>query len=256
MHHINETSLKECFYQLSGDRAVGVDGITKADYATNLDANLEALIGRMKRMAYRPAPVRRVLIPKEGKANATRPLGISNFEDKLIQKMMQQILESIYEPLFLDFSYGFRPGRGCHDAIRALRHHLYRNEVQTVIDIDLAGYFDSIQHDHLIAFLRMKIRDERLIRYIIRMLKAGVLSEGELTVSDEGVPQGSICSPILANIFAHYVIDEWFEDVVKRHGAGKVELFRYADDRSSAVNTRAMLTVSYERWSNGWRSMV
>jgi group II intron reverse transcriptase/maturase len=230
MHHINETSLRECFYQLSGDRAVGADGITKADYATNLDENLKALIGRMKEMAYRPGPVRRVLIPKEGRPNATRPLGISNFEDKIVQKMIQRILESIYEPLFLDCSYGFRPGRGCHDAIRALSKHLYRNEVQTVIDVDLSSYFDSIDHKQLLAFLGMKIRDERFLRYITRMLKSGVLSEGELKVSDEGVPQGSICSPILANIYAHYVIDEWFEDVVKKHCAGKVELLRYADD--------------------------
>ena len=230
MHHFNESSLKECFHQLSADRAVGVDGITKADYAVNLDANLKDLIGRMKRMAYRPGPVRRVLIPKEGKPNATRPLGISSFEDKIVQKMMQRILESIYEPLFLDCSYGFRPGRGCHDAIRALHHHLYRNEVQTVIDIDLSGYFDSIDHSNLLAFLRMKIQDERFLRYVSRMFKAGVLWEGELAVSDEGVPQGSICSPILANVFAHYVIDEWFENVVKEHCAGKVELYRYADD--------------------------
>ena len=230
MHHFNEPSLKECFHQLSADRAVGADGITKADYAENLDANLKDLIGRMKRMAYRPGPVRRVLIPKEGKPNATRPLGISSFEDKIVQKMMQQILESIYEPLFLDCSYGFRPGRGCHDAIRGLRHHLYGNEVQIVIDMDLSGYFDSIDHNLLLAFLGMKIQDERFLRYVSRMFKAGVLWAGELVVSDEGVPQGSICSPILANVFAHYVIDEWFENVVKQHCAGKVELFRYADD--------------------------
>lgn len=230
LHHINESSLKECFYQLSANRAVGVDGIGKAEYAANLDANLKELVERMKRMAYRPGPVRRVLIPKEGKPKATRPLGISNFEDKIVQKMMQRILESIYEPVFLECSYGFRPGRGCHDAIRALYQHLYANEVQIVIDIDLAGYFDSIDHKHLLGFLRMKIRDKRFLRYVARMLKAGVLSEGELMVSDEGMPQGSICSPILANVFAHYVIDQWFEDVVKSHCTGKVELFRYADD--------------------------
>jgi RNA-directed DNA polymerase len=118
LHHINELSLKECFYQLSASRAVGVDSIGKADYTASLDANLKELVERMKRMAYRPGPVRRVLIPKEGKPNATRPLGISKFEDKIVQKMMQQILESIYEPIFLDCSYGFRPGRGSHDAIR------------------------------------------------------------------------------------------------------------------------------------------
>jgi RNA-directed DNA polymerase len=240
MHHFNEPSLEECFHQLSADRAVGVDGVMKADYGVNLDANLKYLIGLMKRMAYRPGPVRRVLIPKEGKPKATRPLGISNFEDKIVQKMMQRILESIYEPLFLDCSYGFRPGRGCHDAIRALHHHLYRNEVQTVIDIDLSGYFDSIDHNILLAFLREKIKDKCFMRYVSRMLKAGVLSEGELTVSDEGVPQGSICSPIMANVFAHYVIDEWFEDVVKQHCAGKVELFRYADDGAPRTLTERM----------------
>jgi len=230
MHHFNESSLEECFHQLSANKAVGVDGITKTDYEENLEKNLKALTERMKRMAYRPGAVRRVLIPKEGKPNATRPLGISNFEDKIVQKMMQRILESIYEPIFLNCSYGFRSGRGCHDAIRALHHYLYSHEVQTVIDIDISKYFDSIDHDKLLAILRKKISDKRFIRYIIRMLKAGVLSAGELTVSDEGVPQGSVCSPILANIFAHYVLDEWFEDVVKQHCLGQVELFRYADD--------------------------
>ena len=230
MHHFNESSLEECFHQLSANRAVGVDGITKADYEENLDNNLKSLTGRMKRMAYRPGAVRRVLIPKEGKPNATRPLGISNFEDKIVQKMMQRILESIYEPIFLNCSYGFRSGRGCHDAIRALHQYLYSHEVQTVIDIDISKYFDSINHDMLLAFLRKKINDKKFIRYIIWMFKAGVLSASELTVSDEGVPQGSVCSPILANIFANYVLDEWFEDVVKNHCSGQVELFRYADD--------------------------
>jgi len=230
IHHVNETSLKECFYQLSGDKAVGVDGVTKAEYEANLEENLADLVRRMKQMTYRPGPVRQVQIPKEGKSNAMRPLGISNFEDKLVQKMMQRILVSIYDPIFLDCSYGFRPGRGCHDAIRDLRQYLYKNQVQTVIDVDLAGYFDSIDHRHLLAFLGEKIKDRVFMRYMTRMLKSGVLTEGELRVSDEGVPQGSICSPILANVFAHYVIDEWFQEVVKSHCCGKVEMFRYADD--------------------------
>ena len=230
MHHINESSLKECFYQLSGNKAVGVDRVTKAEYEANLDENLEDLVSRMKRMSYWPGPVRQVLIPKEGKVNATRPLGISNFEDKLVQKMMQRILESIYDPIFLDSSYGFRPGMGCHDAIRDLQEYLYKNQVQTVIDVDLAGYFDSIDHKHLQTFLAQKIKDKVFLRYVTRMLKSGVLTDGELRVSDEGLPQGSICSPILANVFAHYVIDEWFQEVVKNHCCGKVEMFRYADD--------------------------
>ena len=232
MHHFNVSSLKGCVNQLQPDKAVGVDGITKADYEKNLDENLENLVARMKSMAYRPAPVRQVLIPKEGKANTTRPLGISNFEDKIVQKMMQRVLQSIYEPLFLDCSYGFRPGKGCHDAIRALHQHLYRNEVMTVIDVDvdLASYFDSIDHRLLLDMLSNKITDKRFIRYIVRMLKAGVLANGELTLSDEGVPQGSVSSPVLANVFAHDVIDIWFDQVVKRHCKGRVQLFRYADD--------------------------
>jgi group II intron reverse transcriptase/maturase len=196
MHHFNEESLKECFNQISGDKAVGADGITKADYAQNLLQNLKGLVAKMKRMAYRPAPVRQVLIPKEGKPSVKRPLGISNFEDKIVQKMMQRVLENIYEPLFLDCSYGFRPKRGCHDAIKALHQYLYRNEVQTVIDVDLASYFDSIDHNILKAILRHKIKDKRFIRYIARMFKAGVLAQGELTISDEGVPQGSIITPL------------------------------------------------------------
>ena len=143
MHHFNKEELLQCFYELDGKKAVGVDGMTKSQYVEQLDSNIEDLIVRMKRMGYRPGPVRQVLIPKEGKPGATRPLGISNFEDKIFQKMMQKVLESIYEPLFLDCSFGFRPKRGCHDAIKALRDYLNENEIETVIDIDLANFFGS-----------------------------------------------------------------------------------------------------------------
>ncbi len=230
MHHFNVGSLEACFHQLDGRKAVGIDGVSKAEYAQGLDENIQGLVERMQRMAYRPEPVREVRIPKEGQPQETRPLGISTLEDKIVQKMMHHILESIYEPLFFDCSYGFRRGRGCHDAIRALHQHLFRYEVQTVIDVDLAGYFDTIDHQLLESILRKKIRDKRLLRYIRRMFKAGVLAQGELSVSDEGVPQGSMCSPILANIFAHEVIDTWIEEMVKPHCAGRVALFRYADD--------------------------
>lgn len=230
MHLFNEESLKECFHKLDGKKAVGTDRIDKEDYGQNLDANIKNLIQRMKDMAYRPKPVREVLIPKDGKLGATRPLGISNLEDKIVQKKMQEVLESIYEPLFLDCSYGFRPGKSCHDAIKRLMNHLYENKIQTVIDIDLKSFFDTIDHKILEDILRQKIKDPRLMRYIIRMFKAGVLSEGELRISDEGVPQGSICSPILANIFAHHALDMWIEEMVKPNCKGRVELFRYADD--------------------------
>lgn len=230
MHHFNEASLEDCFHRLDGRKAVGIDGITKEQYAEQLDDNLKRLISQTRSMAYRPGPVREVRIPKEGKPGATRPLGISNFEDKIVQMMMQRVLESIYEPLFLDCSYGFRPNRSCHDALKALHQHLYRHEVSTVIDVDLKSYFDTIDHDLLERMLRNKIKDQRFMRYIKRMFRAGVLSQGELSISDEGVPQGSICSPVLSNIFAHYVIDEWFDGVVKQHCKGKVAMFRYCDD--------------------------
>jgi RNA-directed DNA polymerase len=230
MHLFNEESLWECFKQLDKNRAVGTDKVSKDDYGLKLLENLRELISRMKRMGYRPQAVRQVLIPKMGKPGATRPLGISNFEDKLVQKMTQRVLECIYEPLFLECSYGFRPGRGCHDAVKALRQHLYSRPVRAVIDVDISNYFGSIDHRELEAILRTKIKDKKFMRYIIRMFKAGVLAHGELTVSEEGVMQGSCCSPILANIYAHYVIDEWFEGTVKAYCKGEVKLIRYCDD--------------------------
>lgn len=154
----------------------------------------------------------------------------SRFEDKLVQGMMHRVLESLYEPLFLDCSYGFRPGRSCHEAIKALRQWLMAHNVECVIDVDLAQFFDTIDTNLLLEMLRERVTDPRLLRYLSRMFKAGVLSGGELTVSEEGVPQGSLSSPILSNIFAHYVIDAWFEDTVKPRCAGQVALFRYCDD--------------------------
>jgi RNA-directed DNA polymerase len=230
MHHFNEESLKECFHELDGKKAVGVDGINKETYGENLDQNISTLITKMKNMAYRPGPVREVLIPKEGKPGATRPLGISGFEDKLVQRMMQKILESIYDPIFLNCSYGFRPGKGCHDAIRDLQHFLHEEAIQTVIDIDLKNFFGTIDHGILEGILREKIKDTKFMRYISRMFKAGVLSKGDLRMSVEGVPQGSICSPVLSNLFAHYAIDLWIEEMVKPNCKGQVRLFRYADD--------------------------
>ena len=230
IHHLNVESLTECFHGLNGSRALGIDKISKAEYGINLNKNLEELVERMKRMAYRPGPVRQAFIPKEGKVGATRPLGISNLEDKIVQKMMQKILESIYEPLFLGCSYGFRPGIGCHDAIRDLHAHLFKNTVECVIDIDLENYFGSINHKVLEIILRDKIKDEKFMRYIIRMFKSGILTQGDVQINEEGVTQGSICSPVLANVFAHYVIDEWIERDVKPRCTGTVLLFRYADD--------------------------
>jgi len=230
IHHFNEDSLRACFLELDGQKAKGEDGIDKASYGKNLNENLRNLMDRMKRMAYAPGAIRQVQIPKEGKPGATRPLGISNFEDKIVQKMMQKVLESIYEPLFHENSYGFRPGRSCHDAIKALHTHLSTHEVETVIDVDLSNYFGSISHQVAINIISKKISDPRLIRYLWRMFKSGILTEEELTVSDEGVVQGSCCSPVIANIVANEVIAKWFEETVKTHCEGEVKLIIYADD--------------------------
>jgi len=231
MHHVNVESLQECYERLSGKKAVGIDGVTKEQYGETLSENLEALMDRMRRMSYKPERVRSVLIPKPGQPGKHRWLGISNFEDKLIQKQFQRILESIYDPIFLACAYGFRRERSCHDAIQALLKHLYKETVAVVIDIDLENFFGTIDHKVLEEMLRIKLKDERFIRYIIRMFKAGVLAKGELIISEEGVVQGSCVSPVLANILAHTVIDEWFEETVKPHCRGKTELFRYCDDR-------------------------
>jgi len=167
---------------------------------------------------------------KEGRPGEVRPLGISNFEDKVVQMMTAKILGAIYEPTFRECSYGFRPGRGCHTAIKALGAFLHRHDCEVVIDIDLRNYFGTIDHEILVEMLRQRIRDETFIRYIVRMLKAGILSDGELQMTEEGSPQGNVASPILSNIYGHFVIDSWFEDVVKSHCIGRVELFRYCDD--------------------------
>lgn len=229
MHHVTVDALRSCYNKLDGKKAVGADGIDKEQYGNKLQENLEELVARMKRMAYRPGPVRLALIPKEGRPGEKRQLGISNFEDKLVQKRMQEILESIYEPIFRKCSYGFRPEIGCHDAIKDLSRHLFSNEVETIIDVDLSNYFGRIDRERLEELLSIKIKDTRFLRYINRLFKAGILADGELTISEEGVVQGSCCSPVLANIYAHYVIDTWLEEKAICT-KGEVRMFRFADD--------------------------
>lgn len=248
MPHFNKESLTRCFYELNGKKAIGIDGITKEKYGENLEGNIDVLWGKMKTMSYRPQAVREVLIPKEGKPGSTRPLGISAFEDKIVQLQMAKVLEAIYEPIFKDCSYGFRPRRSCHTAITALFSHLRNKSNEMVIDVDLKNFFGLIQHDILLEFLRRKIKDERFIRYVARMLKAGIFKEGHFEVSEEGSPQGNICSPILSNIYAHYVLDVWLEEMVPQYTRREVKSFRYADDqviccqyRSDAVRVQRAL---------------
>ena len=230
MHYFNEESLLECYHKLDKKKAVGVDKVTKDQYGKNLVENIKNLITRMKKMAYKPGNIREVMIEKEEKPGAYRPLGISNFEDKIVQMQTAKVLESIYDPIFKDCSFGFRPGRSCHDAIKALRNYLFNNEIQVVIDIDMANFFGTIDHKILEDLMRKKIKDPKFMRYIIRMFKAGILSDKVLRITEEGVPQGSVCSPIMANIYAHYALDTWIEEEIQPHCRGKVKFFRYADD--------------------------
>lgn len=228
IHLLNKDGLKECFYQLKKGRAAGVDDVTFEEYEQHLDANLEVLVARMKRFSYRPQAVRRVYIPKAN--GKLRPLGIPTIEDKIVQMGIARILTAIYEADFLDFSYGFRPGRSCHDALDRLDKVIMKHPINHVIDADIKGFFDNVDHDWLLRCLKERISDKKLLRYIVRFLKAGVMEEGEWHVTDKGTPQGGIISPILANIYLHYVLDLWIDKVIKRQSRGIVLIVRYADD--------------------------
>lgn len=234
IQHFTKENLISCFHELGRKKAVGVDGVSKDEYGENLEKNIESLITRMKGLKYYPAPVREVKIPKgNGKY---RPLGISNIEDKIVQLLYAKILSSIYEPLFIDESYGFRPKRGCHNAVKDIYQYLSTKYDGVVIDVDLSNFFGTINHRKLIQLLEIKIKDRVFIRYIVRMLRSGVLVEGELQKRDDGTPQGSIVSPVLSNIFAHYAIDIWMKEVVPKYLRGKVHLVRYADDFCICTN--------------------
>jgi len=222
-------ALATWFRGLDGKKATGIDGITKLEYEKDLAGNLNNLVARMKSLSYRPGAVRETLIPK-GDGKSFRPLGIGNLEDKLVQTGMAKVLEYIYEPSFYDFSYGFRPKRSCHQAIKVLSTILFRNTIRYVVDVDLKNFFGTIPHNILIDILRIKIKDEVFLRYIARTLKAGILREGNFVVTDEGTPQGSPVSPVLANIFAHHVVDMWFVTMALPVMKGKVFMLRYADD--------------------------
>jgi group II intron reverse transcriptase/maturase len=230
IHLFSEEALTLCYHELKANKATGIDEVSKYDYGLNLNNNIQNLVTRLKNMAYRPSPVKEVKIPKDDGSGKFRKLGLSNFGDKIVQKMMQKVLESIYEPIFLSNSYGFRRNKSCHDAIKNLSSYLLKNETESIIDIDIANFFGSIDRKLLIEILQQRIADKKVISYLVRMFKAGILTNNELTISEEGVVQGSICSPIIANIFAHLVIDTWFNETVRKCCKGQIELFRYCDD--------------------------
>lgn len=237
-HLMNEELLRGCFARLRGDAAAGIDGKTKAEYAENLEANLVGLVNRLHRMAYRPQAVRRVYIPKPGSEKG-RPLGIPALEDKMVQSGMTRILEQIYEQEFIEDSYGFRARRGCHDALRALSVTVESGRMEWIVEADIKGFFDNVDHDWLMLFMERRIGDKRMLRMVKRFLKAGVMEEGKMYASEEGVPQGGSISPILSNIYLHYALDLWFEKGFRRVCGGAARLIRYADDFVACFATRA-----------------
>ncbi len=227
-HLLNVSFLNDCYSRLNRNKAVGIDNVSWAKYGENLEANLDKLVGKMKSKKYNPIPAKRVYIPKNETEN--RPLGISAIENKIVETGIKHILESIYEEDFYDFSYGFRPQRNCHQALSKVDSLIMNNCVNHIVEADIKGFFDNVPHLELMKFLQIRIKDSSLLHLIEKFLKAGYIDDNLLVTSERGTPQGSILSPILANIYLHYVLDDWFEKVVKPHINGFCDIVRYADD--------------------------
>ena len=229
MHHIyNLSMLREAYYGLKRDAAPGVDGETWREYGEDLESNLEDLSARLRRGAYRARPVRRVYIAKAD--GRMRPLGVTALEDKIVQRATVEVMNAIYETDFLGFSYGFRPGKGQHNALDALYVGILTKKVNWVLDGDISLFFDGIDHEWLVKFIEHRIADQRVVRLIRKWLNAGVLEEGRWKSSEEGTPQGGSASPLMANIFLHYVFDLWVHQWRKTKARGDVIVVRFADD--------------------------
>ena len=220
--------LKDCFRELKKDKAPGVDGVTWRKYEENLDENIEDLVTRLIAKQYRPQPVKRAYIPKSN--GERRPLGIPALEDKIVQLAIKKILEAIFEEDFCDVSYGFRPNRSCHDALDMVDMIIMTKPVNSVVDMDIAKFFDTVDHECMMECLKQRVVDPSLLRIIALFLTSGVIEEGKYLETDRGTPQGGLLSPILANIYLHYALDLWFEKEVKKQLNGFAQLVRYADD--------------------------
>jgi len=235
-HLLNAEFLRGCYRSLGKEKACGIDGRSWREYGEDLGENLINLVERLKAKKYKPLPAKRVYIPKNDKE--TRPLGLPAIEDKIVQKGIARILEAIYEADFMDCSYGFRPKRSCHQALKAVNDTVMSKPVSYIIEADIKGFFDHVSHDWMMKFLQVRIRDSSLLLLIRRFLKAGYMESGKLVRTDEGTPQGGNLSPMLANIFLHYVLDLWFVKRVQPRVRGKCYLVRYADDFVCMVQYR------------------
>jgi len=228
IHLINKDSLAESHKEMAKGKATGVDGQTKAEYEENLEKNIENLLARMRKQSYKPLPVKRVYIPK-GK-DGLRPLGLPAYEDKLVQRTTAKILNAIYEQDFLECSFGYRPNRNAHDALALLDRIVNKPRINYVVDTDVKGFFENMTHEWIMKFLEHRIADKNLLRLIQRMLKAGIIENDKLRETHLGAPQGGSISPILANVYLHYVLDIWFEKVIRKKSNGKAYMVRFADD--------------------------
>ena len=227
-HIIDKNMLMECHASMDGNKAVGIDGITKEDYDRKLSENFDDLLNRMRRNAYKPKPARRVEIPKDN--GKMRPLSIYCYEDKLVQEAIRRILEAIFEPLFYDEMMGFRPHRSCHQALRKLNIMLEERPTNYVLDADIKGFFDHLDHNWIMKFIGSKVDDPSFLRLVKRMLKAGIIEDYQFEPTEEGSGQGSVCSPVIANIYMHYVLLWWFHERVVPSMKGFCGITVYADD--------------------------
>lgn len=236
-HLVNTEYLQECFQELKRGKAAGIDRRTKESYTDNeINQEIDKIVIKMKAKKYHPKPVRRVFIRKAN--GKQRPLGIPTIIDKVVQQGLKKILEAIFEPQFRQFSYGFRPNRNCHQALKAVHTMTMTKPVNWIIDVDIKGFFDNVNQQWMIDFLNHRINDSNFRNIIIKFLKAGVIQEGRYHKTDKGTPQGGILSPILANIYLHYALDLWFEHIEKKSMQGYTELIRYADDFIIGAQTK------------------
>lgn len=228
MRFVNKETLEREHDKQPKDKSVGIDGISKEMYMVKLKENLMNLENKLRTLSYRPKPVRRTYIPKLGRK--VRPLGIPSYEDRLVQGTMAEILEAIYEPKFLDCSYGFRPGRSCHDAIKEINDCIMFKKTNYIVEADIKGFFDNVNHELLMKMLEHDINDKIFLRYVKRFLRSGYMEQMKRHDSDTGTPQGGLISPVLANVYLHYTLDKWFEELIKPRLRGEAYLVRFADD--------------------------
>ena len=244
-HLINAEMLTDCHRKMDGSKAVGIDGITKEMYEENLEENVQNLVKRLKSKSYKPKPARRVEIPKDN--GKTRPLSIYCYEDKIMQEALRRVLEAVFEPVFYEEMMGFRPDRGCHKAIKMLNIMIERNYTNYILDADVKGFFNHLNHEWLMKFVESKIKDPNILRLTRRMIKAGVVENYIFEETEEGSGQGSLCSPILANIYMHYVLLWWFKERIQPNLRGFAGIVVYADDFVICFQHKDEAEMFYER---------